>query len=249
MGRNLFGPVHGGAWGYEHGRSVGATPLPYHYPVILLHSSHTHHPRDPVEMREGPLSTVTPTNRVRACTGKGGCGGKDVMLWCGATPLRQYLACWTAGTNFAPLVPCELGDVLASSTTSGRGCASLSRSVPSSARVTHLIPGGHLTRRRRPAANRAYVWCLKARPLSVQSQLVPFASTLRLRLYAAKQEAPSGRWANASHQNVHGHWLRRGWLIRRLEGGLQPPPGTLPLAYHAPAVYADAPHTIHDRLY
>src|SRR5437667_450394 len=49
MGRNMFGPVHGGAWGHEQWTGWWGDDPPYHYPVFIL----THHPRDPVEMEGG----------------------------------------------------------------------------------------------------------------------------------------------------------------------------------------------------
>ena len=45
MGRNMFGPVHGGAWGDEQWTGWWGDNPPYHYPVFIL----THHPRDRVE--------------------------------------------------------------------------------------------------------------------------------------------------------------------------------------------------------
>jgi dihydrofolate reductase len=49
MGRNMFGPVRGGAWGDEQWTGWWGDNPPYHYPVFVL----THHPRDPVEMEGG----------------------------------------------------------------------------------------------------------------------------------------------------------------------------------------------------
>src|SRR5260370_409586 len=49
MGRNMFGPVHGGAWGDEQWTGWWGDNPPYHYPVFIL----THYPRDPVEMEGG----------------------------------------------------------------------------------------------------------------------------------------------------------------------------------------------------
>src|ERR687894_142767 len=57
MGRNMFGPVGGGAWGDEQWTGWWGDDPPYHYPVFIL----THYPRDPVEMEGGPRSTSSPT--------------------------------------------------------------------------------------------------------------------------------------------------------------------------------------------
>jgi dihydrofolate reductase len=56
MGRNMFGPVHGGAWGEEQWTGWWGDNPPYHYPVFIL----THYPRDPVEMKGGTTFHVVP---------------------------------------------------------------------------------------------------------------------------------------------------------------------------------------------
>src|SRR5213594_15645 len=70
MGRNMFGPVHGGAWGDEQWTGWWGDDPPYHYPVFIL----THHPRE--SGGDGGRNHVPlrhRRNRVRARTGKGGC--------------------------------------------------------------------------------------------------------------------------------------------------------------------------------
>ena len=57
MGRNMLGPIGGGAWGDEQWTGWWGDDPPYHYPVFIL----THHPRDPVVMDGGPRSTSSPT--------------------------------------------------------------------------------------------------------------------------------------------------------------------------------------------
>ena len=49
MGRNMFGPIGGGAWGDEQWTGWWGDDPPYHYPVFIV----THHPRDPVDMDGG----------------------------------------------------------------------------------------------------------------------------------------------------------------------------------------------------
>ncbi len=49
MGRNMFGPIGGGAWGDEQWTGWWGDDPPYHYPVFIL----THHPRDAVVMEGG----------------------------------------------------------------------------------------------------------------------------------------------------------------------------------------------------
>src|SRR5687767_8964467 len=49
MGRNMFGPIGGGAWGDEGWTGWWGDEPPYHHPVFIV----THHPRDPVVMEGG----------------------------------------------------------------------------------------------------------------------------------------------------------------------------------------------------
>ncbi|HVE30735.1 MAG TPA: dihydrofolate reductase family protein [Mycobacteriales bacterium] len=89
MGRNMFGPVHGGGWGDEGWRGWWGDNPPYHYPVFIL----THHPRDPVEM-EGGTTFHFVTDGIESALeqAKKAAGGKDVKLWGGGDVGRQYLA-------------------------------------------------------------------------------------------------------------------------------------------------------------
>ena len=87
MGRNMFGPIGGGAWGDEQWTGWWGDDPPYHYPVFIL----THHPRDPVEM-EGGTTFHFVTDGIESALeqAKEAAGGKDVMLWGGrCSPLRQ----------------------------------------------------------------------------------------------------------------------------------------------------------------
>src|SRR5688572_3002567 len=124
MGRNMFGPVRGGAWGDEQWTGWWGDEPPYHYPVFIL----THHPRDPVEM-EGGTTFHFVTDGIESALeqGREAADGKDVMLWGGARSLSSTWQrdCWTSlsSTSFQ----CCSVTVLASSTTSGtRRCSSSS---------------------------------------------------------------------------------------------------------------------------
>src|SRR6266487_973882 len=57
MGRNMFGPVGGGAWGDEQWTGWWGDNPPYHYPVFIV----THYPRDPVEMEGGTTFRLPPS--------------------------------------------------------------------------------------------------------------------------------------------------------------------------------------------
>src|ERR1700704_1357149 len=89
MGRNMFGPVRGGAWGDEQWTGWWGDNPPYHYPVFIL----THYPRDPVEM-EGGTTFHFVTDGIESALeqAREAAGGKDVMLWGGAQVAQQYLA-------------------------------------------------------------------------------------------------------------------------------------------------------------
>jgi dihydrofolate reductase len=105
MGRNMFGPAHGGAWDEQWKGWWGDNP-PYHYPVFIL----THHPRDPVEM-EGGTTFHFVTDGIGSALeqAKAVAGGKDVMLWGGADAINQYLAAGLLDELELHVVPVLLG--------------------------------------------------------------------------------------------------------------------------------------------
>src|SRR5438128_1021500 len=107
MGRNMFGPVHGGAWGDEQWTGWWGDNPPYHYPVFIL----THHPRDPVEM-EGGTTFHFVTDGIESALeqARKAAGGKDVMLWGGANIAQQYLATGLLDELELHVVPVLLGD-------------------------------------------------------------------------------------------------------------------------------------------
>src|SRR5712664_60436 len=128
MGRNMFGPVHGGAWGDEQWTGWWGDNPPYHYPVFIL----THYPRDPVEM-EGGTTFHFVTDGIESALeqARKAAGGKDVMLWGGAHVVQQYLAAGLLDELELHVVPVRSARVLVSSTTSGTRRCSSSRSGPS----------------------------------------------------------------------------------------------------------------------
>src|SRR3989442_1819451 len=107
MGRNMFGPIGGGAWGDGQWTGWWGDDPPYHYPVFIL----THYPRDPVEMEGGTtfhfvndgIESALEQARVAA-------GGKDVMLWGGDNIVQQYLAAGLLDELELHVVPVLLGD-------------------------------------------------------------------------------------------------------------------------------------------
>jgi len=128
MGRNMFGPVRGGAWGDEQWTGWWGDNPPYHYPVFIL----THYPRDPVEM-EGGTTFRFVTDGIESALeqAREAAGGKTSCFGAAATSLSSTWQrdCWTSLSS--TLFQCCSATVLASSTTSGTRRCGLSRSGPS----------------------------------------------------------------------------------------------------------------------
>ncbi len=107
IGRNMFGPPGGGAWGDGQWRGWWGDDPPYHYPVFVL----THHAREPVEM-EGGTTFHFVTDGIESALeqARRAAGGKDVMLWGGAGAVNQYLAAGLLDELELHVVPVLLGD-------------------------------------------------------------------------------------------------------------------------------------------
>ena len=105
MGRNMFGPIGGGAWDEEWTGWWGDDP-PYHYPVFIV----THHPREPVEMEGGTtFHFVTDGIESALDQAREAAGGKDTGLWGGADIAGQYLAAGLLDELELHVVPVLLG--------------------------------------------------------------------------------------------------------------------------------------------
>ncbi|MGW3943111.1 dihydrofolate reductase family protein [Streptomyces phaeochromogenes] len=106
MGRNMFGPIGGGAWGDERWTGWWGANPPYHYPVFVV----THHPRKPVEMEGGTtFHFVTDGIESALDQAKKAADGKDVMLWGGGQVAQQYLAAGLLDELELHVVPVLLG--------------------------------------------------------------------------------------------------------------------------------------------
>ncbi len=128
MGRNMFGPVGGGAWGDERWTGWWGENPPYHYPVFIV----THYPRDPVEMEGGTtFHFVTDGIESALKQAREAAGGKTSCFGAAATSRSSTWLrdCWTSSSS--TLFQCCSATVLASSTTSGTRRCSSSRSGPS----------------------------------------------------------------------------------------------------------------------
>jgi dihydrofolate reductase len=107
MGRGMFGPIGGGAWGDEKWKGWWGDNPPYHYPVFVV----THHPREPVEMEGGTTYHFVTDGIASALDqAKKAAGGKDVMLWGGGHIAQQYLAAGLLDELELHVVPVLLGD-------------------------------------------------------------------------------------------------------------------------------------------
>jgi dihydrofolate reductase len=106
MGRNMFGPVGGGAWEDDSWRGWWGEDPPYHYPVFVL----THHERAPLEMEGGTtFHFVTDGIESALAQAKQAAGGKDVMLWGGGDVIGQYLGAGLLDELELHVVPMLLG--------------------------------------------------------------------------------------------------------------------------------------------
>jgi len=123
MGRNMFGPVHGGAWGDEQWTGWWGDNPPYHYPVFIL----THYPRDPVEM-EGGTTFHFVTDGIESALEQARAAAKTSCF--GAAP-TSFSSTWQRDCSTSlssTLFQCCSATVLVSSTTSGTRRCSSSRS-------------------------------------------------------------------------------------------------------------------------
>src|ERR687888_624588 len=105
MGRNMFGPIGGGAWDEQWKGWGGDTP-PFHHDVFVI----THHPREPVEMaRDTTYHFVTDGIERALERAKESADGQDVMLLGGAEVINQYLAAGLLDVLELHIVPVLLG--------------------------------------------------------------------------------------------------------------------------------------------
>ena len=106
MGRNMFGPIGGGAWGDGQWTGWWGDNPPYHNDVFIV----THHPREPVEMQGGTTYHFVTDGIERALErAKESAAGQDVMLWGGAQIVNQYLAAGLLDELELHIVPLLLG--------------------------------------------------------------------------------------------------------------------------------------------
>src|SRR3954469_18188964 len=106
MGRNMFGPPGGGAWGDGQWTGWWGADPPYHYDVFVV----THHPRESVEMKGGTtFHFVTDGIELALERARESADGQDVMIWGGAQVINQYLAAGLLDELELHVVPVLLG--------------------------------------------------------------------------------------------------------------------------------------------
>jgi dihydrofolate reductase len=107
MGRNMFGPVHGGDWGDGSWQGWWGDNPPFHYPVFVL----THHEREPLEMEGGTTFTFVTDgieSALEQATAVAGPNG-TVGIAGGASTVRQYLAAGSLDELRLQIVPIVVG--------------------------------------------------------------------------------------------------------------------------------------------
>ena len=102
MGRNMFGPIRGEwdlSWtGWDE-------EPPYHAPVYVL----THHPRDPVAVKDTTFHFVTDGVESALEQARTAAGRLDVHIAGGADTVRQYLAAGRLDELVLHIAPITLG--------------------------------------------------------------------------------------------------------------------------------------------
>ena len=105
MGRNMFGPVGGGAWDGQWTGWWGDNP-PYHYDVFIV----THHPRDPVEMEGGTtFHFVTDGFDAAYAQARETAGADGIDIAGGASTVRQALQAGVIDELWLDIAPVLLG--------------------------------------------------------------------------------------------------------------------------------------------
>jgi dihydrofolate reductase len=106
MGRNMFGPPGGGAWGDEQWKGWWGDHPPYHYDVFVV----THHQREPVEMEGGTtFHFVTEGPHVALEKAIQSAGGRDVRIGGGVSTIQQYLRARSVDELHIAISPVLLG--------------------------------------------------------------------------------------------------------------------------------------------
>ena len=105
MGRNMFGPVRG-PWDNSDWQGWWGDTPPYHCPVFVL----THHPHDPIELRDGTtFHFVTDGIEAAYAQAVAAAGGRSISIAGGASCARQAIAAGLVDEIDLQLNPVILG--------------------------------------------------------------------------------------------------------------------------------------------
>ena len=88
MGRGMFGPPGGGAWGDDPWPGWWGDDPPFHKPVFVL----THHRRESLTLSDTTFTFVTDGVEAALARAREAAGDKDVFISGGASIINQYLA-------------------------------------------------------------------------------------------------------------------------------------------------------------
>jgi dihydrofolate reductase len=105
MGRGMFGPPQGGAWGDDPWQGWWGEDPPFHMPVFVV----THHEREALTLSDTTFTFVSDGIESALAQAKEAAGDKDVFIGGGADVINQYLAAGVVDEVELHLVPILLG--------------------------------------------------------------------------------------------------------------------------------------------
>jgi dihydrofolate reductase len=105
MGRGMFGPPGGGAWGDDPWPGWWGGDPPFHKPVFVV----THHEREPLTLSDTTFTFVTDGIESALEQARAVADGKDVFIGGGASIINQYLAAGLVDEIELHVVPIVLG--------------------------------------------------------------------------------------------------------------------------------------------
>lgn len=105
MGRGMFGPPEGGAWGDDQWDGWWGEDPPFHMPVLVL----THHEREPLSLSDTTFTFVTDGVESAYKQAAEAAGDKDVKLGGGANVAQQLLVAGLIDQIDLNVVPILLG--------------------------------------------------------------------------------------------------------------------------------------------
>jgi dihydrofolate reductase len=105
MGRGMFGPPQGGAWGDDPWQGWWGEDPPFHMPVFVV----THHEREALTLSDTTFAFVTDGIESALAQAKEAAGDKDVFIAGGGDVINQYLAAGVVDEVGLHAVPILLG--------------------------------------------------------------------------------------------------------------------------------------------